>query len=132
MTAWYSLYNYIIIFSLHHLFFGVQVYHSLLLNLFKLSCQCTELAALVVPITAIAITGCIFAYSIYLCLFAFALHALLYTADKALRAVLLGKFMPPLSPACHACIPLCWALLPEIHTVTWLCRLCSLPMMILV
>lgn len=125
MTAWYSLYNYIITslcFSLHYLFFGVQVYHSLFLSLFKLSCQCTELTALVVPIAAIAITGYIFAYSIYLCLCAFALHALLYIADRALLAVLPGKFMPPLSPVCHAHIPLCWALLPEINTVTWLMR----------
>ena len=60
MTAWYSLYNCIILYSvflsLHHLFFGVQVYHGLLLlNLFKVSFQCIDLTALVVPTTTIAL-----------------------------------------------------------------------------
>lgn len=56
----YSLYDYAIIdsvvLSLQHLLFEGQVYHSLLLlEVFKFSFQCTELTALVVAATTIAI-----------------------------------------------------------------------------
>lgn len=53
--------------SLHHLLFGGQVYHSLLLlGLFKLSFQCMELPA---PLPLL-VTGCTLVYSVclYLCL----------------------------------------------------------------
>lgn len=98
-------------FSLHHLLFGGQVYHSLLfLDLFKFSFQSMELTALVVAATDVAIYWLCLIYSACLCLFAFALHALLHAAEPCL---LTGLLQPSLAlPALH---PLCWALCPDVH-----------------
>lgn len=93
MTAWYSLYNCIILYSVflsfHHLFFGVQVYHGLLLNLFKLSFQCIYLTALVVPTTTIAL------YWLYFCIFSLSLSFWLHTSRIALHSWKGPSYCPP-------------------------------------
>lgn len=133
MAAQYLLYSYAIIysvvFSLHHLLFGSQVYHSLLLlDLFKLSFQCMVLTALFVTATTVALYWLCFA------IFILSLSLCLCTLHIAFHSWAGPPCCPPREAHASSgyllhfiyCIPLCWAQFPEIYTV-YLALLTMLP-----
>lgn len=103
--------------SLHHLLFGGQVYHSLLLlDLFELSFQCMELPPpLVVASTAAS-------YCLYFGLFSLPLSPPLHFAHCSTQlsgSSLLSIFPGPCDSHLNfmLCTLLCWALFPEVCTV---------------
>lgn len=126
MAALRSSHDYAVISSVvlssHHLLFGGQVYHSLLLpDVFKLSSQCAELTARVVAATTAAL------YWLHRCLQSTLVsRPLRFTQSLARGAV--PPDTPP--PALHALRPGA-GLCPEVCTVYWALPTTPLPMVLL-